>query len=135
MTMTIQNLLIALIKLKRFNQSKMQLKMVRNESYLRWQQVLVRLERYFTNVSSFKHKRARRILYLVDRNSLGKQTANAIKDNKIGTMSISSIYGLKELGDKVPDSSTKIQIATVQGMIKRLFFSDDDSEKPSVGAI
>lgn len=80
-----------------------------------------------------KHKRARRILYLVDRNSLGRQTANAIKDNKIGTMSISSIYGLKELSDKVPDASTKIQIATVQGMIKRLFFSDDNSEKPSVG--
>ena len=80
-----------------------------------------------------KHKRARRILYLVDRNSLGRQTANAIKDNKIGTMSISSIYGLKELSDKVPDASTKIQIATVQGMIKRLFFGDDDSEKPSVG--
>ncbi|MDY5593797.1 MAG: type I restriction-modification system endonuclease, partial [Limosilactobacillus reuteri] len=57
----------------------------------------------------------------------------AIKDNKIGTMSISSIYGLKELSDKVPDASTKIQIATVQGMIKRLFFSDDNSEKPSVG--
>lgn len=35
-----------------------------------------------------KHKRARRILYLVDRNSLGRQTANAIKDNKIGSMSI-----------------------------------------------
>ena len=80
-----------------------------------------------------KHKCARRILYLVDRNSLGRQTANAIKDNKIGTMSISSIYGLKELSDKVPDASTKIQIATVQGMIKRLFFSDDNSEKPSVG--
>lgn len=80
-----------------------------------------------------KHKRARRILYLVDRNSLGRQTANAIKDNKIGTMSISSIYGLKELSDKVPDATTKIQIATVQGMIKRLFFSDDNSEKPSVG--
>ena len=48
-------------------------------------------------------------------------------------MSISSIYGLKELSDKVPDASTKIQIATVQGMIKRLFFSDDNSEKPSVG--
>lgn len=80
-----------------------------------------------------KHKHARRILYLVDRNSLGRQTANAIKDNKIGTMSISSIYGLKELSDKVPDASTKIQIATVQRMIKRLFFSDDNSEKPSVG--
>lgn len=80
-----------------------------------------------------KHKRARRILYLVDRNALGRQTANAIKDNKIGNLSLSSIYGLKELSDKVPDASTKIQIATVQGMIKRLFFSDDNTVKPSVG--
>lgn len=80
-----------------------------------------------------KHKRARRILYLVDRNSLGRQTADAIKDNKIGNLSIASIYGVKELKDKLPDASTKIQIATVQGMIKRLFYNDDKEEKPSVG--
>lgn len=80
-----------------------------------------------------KHKRARRILYLVDRNSLGQQTADAIKDNKIGNLSIASIYGVKELTDKLPDASTKIQIATVQGMIKRLFYNDDKEEKPSVG--
>lgn len=80
-----------------------------------------------------KHKRARRILYLVDRNSLGQQTADAIKDNKIGNLSIASIYDVKELKDKLPDASTKIQIATVQGMIKRLFYNDDKEEKPSVG--
>lgn len=80
-----------------------------------------------------KHKRARRILYLVDRNSLGQQTADAIKDNKIGNLSIASIYGVKELKDKLPDASTKIQIATVQGMIKRLFYNDDKEEKSSVG--
>lgn len=80
-----------------------------------------------------KHKRARRILYLVDRNSLGQQTADAIKDNKIGNLSIASIYGVKELKDKLPDASTKIQIATVQGMIKRLFYNNDKEEKPSVG--
>lgn len=80
-----------------------------------------------------KHKRARRILYLVDRNSLGQQTADAIQDNKIGNLSIASIYGVKELKDKLPDASTKIQIATVQGMIKRLFYNDDKEEKPSVG--
>lgn len=80
-----------------------------------------------------KHKRARRILYLVDRNSLGQQTADAIKDNKIGNLSIASIYGVKELKDKLPDASTKIQIATVQGMIKRLFYNDDKEDKPSVG--
>lgn len=80
------------------------------------------------------HKRARRILYLVDRNSLGRQTANAIKDSKVGTNTFASIYGMKELEDKLPEASTKIQIATVQGMIKRLFYSDDGKmEKPSVG--
>lgn len=81
-----------------------------------------------------KHKRARRILYLVDRNSLGKQTANAIKNNKIGNTPVADIYGMKELADKLPEASTKIQIATVQGMIKRLFYNDDSEvEKLSVG--
>ena len=80
-----------------------------------------------------KHKRARRILYLVDRRSLGNQTANAIKDNKVGNLSLASIYGMKELGDKLPEASTKIQIATVQGMIKRLFYNEENKEKPSVG--
>ena len=80
------------------------------------------------------HKRARRILYLVDRNSLGRQTANAIKDSKVGTNTFASTYGMKELEDKLPEASTKVQIATVQGMIKRLFYSDDGKmEKPSVG--
>nr|WP_239669374.1 type I restriction-modification system endonuclease [Lactobacillus gasseri] len=80
-----------------------------------------------------KHKRARRILYLVDRNSLGKQTAGAIKDNKVDNKSVADIYELKELTDKLPDTSTKIQIATVQGMIKRLFFNDDNQAKLSIG--
>lgn len=79
------------------------------------------------------HKRARRILYLVDRRSLGQQTASAIKDNKVGSNTIAEIYGMKELEDKLPEATTKIQIATVQGMIKRLFFNDDSQEKPSVG--
>lgn len=80
-----------------------------------------------------KHKRARRILYLVDRNSLGRQTANAINDNKIGPHSLADIYPTKEIDDKIPDTSTKIQIATVQGMIRRLFVEDDVKNKPSVG--
>lgn len=84
-----------------------------------------------------KHKRARRILYLVDRNSLGEQTANAAKDNKVEGLPLASIYGMKELKEKLPEASTKIQIATVQGMIKRLFYHDSESEKmetPSIGA-
>lgn len=47
-----------------------------------------------------KNKRARRILYLVDRQSLAQQTADALKDNKVDGQSIRSIYGVKEYGDK-----------------------------------
>lgn len=80
-----------------------------------------------------KNKRARRILYLVDRQSLANQTANALKDNKVGSQSISSIYGVKEFTDKIPEATTRIQISTVQGMVKRLFSGEKSDEKPSPG--
>ncbi|BBP91340.1 hypothetical protein BsIDN1_49580 [Bacillus safensis] len=39
---------------------------------------------------------------------------------------------MKSLGDLTPEVETKVQIATVQGMVRRLFYND--SEKlPSVG--
>ncbi len=65
-----------------------------------------------------KHKRARRILYLVDRNSLGQQTADAIKDNKIGNLSIASIYGVKDL---------KINCKMLQLRFKLRQFKDDQA--------
>lgn len=81
-----------------------------------------------------KHKRARRILYLVDRQALAEQTAHALKDNKVNGQSISSIYGVKEYGDKTPDASTRIHIATVQGMVQRLFNAEEDQTETSPGA-
>ncbi|MGG1417538.1 type I restriction-modification system endonuclease [Bacillus subtilis] len=79
-----------------------------------------------------KSKKCRRILFLVDRNSLGTQTEDALKDTKIEGYSFSDIYDVKSLEDMTPDVETKVHIATVQGMVRRLFYSD--SEKlPSVG--
>ncbi len=80
-----------------------------------------------------KNKRARRILYLVDRQSLANQTANSLKDNKIGSQPVSSIYNVKEFTDKMPASTTRIQISTVQGMVQRLFNSTDTADKPTPG--
>lgn len=80
-----------------------------------------------------KTKRVRRVLFLVDRRSLGIQAADALKDTKIDNLSISDIYDVKEVGDVLPEQDTKIQIATVQGMVRRLFFKDDVNEIPSVG--
>ena len=80
-----------------------------------------------------KAKKCRRILFLVDRNSLGQQTADALKDSKMeNDLSFNSIYDVKSLEDMTPDVETKVQIATVQGMVRRLFYSDNE-QLPSVG--
>lgn len=79
-----------------------------------------------------KTKKCRRILFLVDRNSLGKQAEDSLKDTKIEGYSFADIYDVKSLDDMTPDVETKVHIATVQGMVRRLFYSE--SEKiPSVG--
>ncbi|WP_144569436.1 type I restriction-modification system endonuclease [Bacillus pseudomycoides] len=80
-----------------------------------------------------KAKKCRRILFLVDRNSLGQQTEDALKDSKMENgLPFSSIYDVKTLEDMTPDVETKVQIATVQGMVRRLFYSDGE-KLPSVG--
>lgn len=80
-----------------------------------------------------KSKRVRRILFLVDRTSLGKQVADALKDTKIENLSLSDIYDVKEVSDIKPEDTTKIQIATVQGMVRRLFYQEEGENIPSVG--
>ncbi len=79
-----------------------------------------------------KSKKARRILFLVDRNSLGEQTENSLDDTKIEGLSFSDIYNVKSLEDVTPDVETRVHIATVQGMVKRLFYNDGENI-PSVG--
>ncbi|PGT15362.1 MULTISPECIES: type I restriction-modification system endonuclease [Bacillus cereus group] len=80
-----------------------------------------------------KTKRIRRVLFLVDRRSLGTQAADALKDTKIENLSFADIYDVKEVTDVLPEKDTKIHIATVQGMVRRLFYKDNVDEIPSVG--
>lgn len=69
-----------------------------------------------------KAKRFNRVLFLVDRKSLGEQAQNAFKDMRLEqNKGFTQIYDVKELGDIVPDSATKVQVATVQGMVARIF--------------
>lgn len=79
-----------------------------------------------------KAKKCRRILFLVDRNSLGKQTEDALKDTKIEGYSFADIYDVKSLDDITPEIATKVHIATVQGMVRRIFDSEDE-RTPTVG--
>lgn len=79
-----------------------------------------------------KAKKSRRILFLVDRKALGRQTENALKDTEIEGLPFSSIYDVKSLEDMSPEVMTRVHIATVQGMVHRLFYSED-KRMPSVG--
>jgi type I restriction enzyme R subunit len=68
-----------------------------------------------------KTRRFRRVLFLVDRNALGKQTADAFKDLRLENLqTFTDIFDVKELGDLKPDRETKLQIATIQAMVKRV---------------
>jgi len=72
-----------------------------------------------------KAERFRRILFLVDRTALGTQAGDAFDEAKLEqNKSLSSIYNIAELGDMQAEAETRIQVATVQAMVKRLFMSD-----------
>lgn len=76
--------------------------------------------------------RFNRILFLVDRTLLGIQAINAFKDNKVvGLNTFAEIYDVKSLQDAVPDLDTRLHFATVQGMVKRMFYNDSE-DIPSV---
>jgi type I restriction enzyme, R subunit len=67
-------------------------------------------------------------LFLVDRTTLGEQAADKLKDVRLENLqTFPDIYDVKELGDLRPDPDTRLHIATVQGMIKRILYASDDA--------
>lgn len=80
-----------------------------------------------------KAQRFRRILFLVDRSSLGEQAANAFKDTRMENLqTFADTFGIKELDEQSPETDTKVHIATVQGMVKRLLYAAEDANPPAV---
>lgn len=72
-----------------------------------------------------KAGRFRRVLFLVDRNALGEQALDAFKSVQLENLqSFTEIYEVKELGDLRPEPETRLHVATVQGMVKRLLYGD-----------
>ncbi|SER53211.1 type I restriction enzyme, R subunit [Vreelandella subterranea] len=72
-----------------------------------------------------KTERFHRILFLVDRTSLGDQATDAFNEAPLEQHhTLSSIYNVARLGDMVPEAETRVQVATVQAMVKRIFASD-----------
>ena len=79
-----------------------------------------------------KSDRFKRVLFLVDRTTLGEQAQDVFKEVKIEElMTLDEIYNIKNLEDKDAERETKVQVATVQSMVKRVLYNDTDT-MPSV---
>lgn len=71
-----------------------------------------------------KTGRFKRILFLVDRTALGEQALDVFKEVKLeDLMPLADIYSIKGLEDKEIERETRIQVATVQGMVKRILYN------------
>ena len=69
----------------------------------------------------------KRILLLVDRNSLGKQAFDMFGEVKLDQlMPLTSLYNIKNLDERIIDKETKLQISTVQGMVQRILYNDGE---------
>ncbi len=72
-----------------------------------------------------KAERFRRILFLVDRTALGNQALDNFNEALLEqNQPLSKIYNIAELGDMAAEAETRVQVATVQAMVKRVFQSD-----------
>ena len=81
---------------------------------------------------ALKTGRFRRVLFLVDREELGIQAGDAFKETRMESLrSFADIYGIKELGERVVESDTRVHIATVQAMVQRLLLGDEEG-RPTV---
>ncbi|MBX4899518.1 type I restriction-modification system endonuclease [Rhizobium bangladeshense] len=81
-----------------------------------------------------KHKRFRRILFLVDRKALGKQTNDALETTEIeGMLNFAQIYKVAGLEKKIPETEDHVQVATVQSLIARILNEPDPARRPTPG--
>ncbi|WP_226812183.1 type I restriction-modification system endonuclease [Buttiauxella massiliensis] len=72
-----------------------------------------------------KTERFNRILFLVDRTSLGTQATDAFKEAPLEqNLTLAKTYNIAEMGDMAPEAETRVQVATVQAMVSRIFASD-----------
>lgn len=80
-----------------------------------------------------RRKRFRRILFLVDRNALGRQTLDAMSTTDTsGFLKFDQVFPVADLARKFPEATDRVQVATVQAMIRRVF-EDPDPARPTPG--
>ncbi len=74
-----------------------------------------------------KSQRCRRVLFLVDRGALGTQARDAFNEVRLENLqTFAQNYDVLGLEDIAPAKETKVHVATVQGMVKRILWSSPD---------
>lgn len=78
-------------------------------------------------------KRFRRICFVVDRSALGSQTGDEFMSTPIeGPKTFGQLFDIKELEDVKPDPETRVHICTIQGLVKRVLYTDDPEDTPPI---
>lgn len=86
-----------------------------------------------------KSERFRRILFLVDRSALGIQATDDFSEVRMENLQTFSdtfdVMGMQinKPAAKKPEDETKVHVATVQGLVKRILYPSDNDNKPGVG--
>ncbi|MGL4603359.1 MAG: type I restriction-modification system endonuclease [Iodobacter sp.] len=72
-----------------------------------------------------KAERFRRILFLVDRTALGDQALDVFNEAPLEQgLTLAEAYNIADLGDMAAEAETRVQVATVQAMVRRIFDAD-----------
>lgn len=78
-------------------------------------------------------KRFRRVCFVVDRSALGEQTEREFTSTKVVSgKAFADIFGLKGLTDVAPDDDTRIHICTIQGLVRRILYSESAEDAPPI---
>ncbi|WP_029542684.1 type I restriction-modification system endonuclease [Selenomonas sp. AB3002] len=79
-----------------------------------------------------KTGRFRRILFLVDRSDLGDQAQDVFKEVKLEElMTLDDIYNIQGLEERDLQRETRLQVATVQSMVKRVLYHGEE-RRPAI---
>lgn len=78
-------------------------------------------------------KRFRRVCFVVDRSALGRQTKDEFTTTKVvNGKAFADIFGLKGLADVTPDDDTRVHICTIQGLVRRVLYSESAEDAPPI---
>jgi type I restriction enzyme R subunit len=81
-----------------------------------------------------KSQRFRRILFVIDRTSLGEQAADKFKETRLEELkTFEQIYDLKEVDENKIEPTTKVNISTVQGLMRAIMYPSKMQDVPNVG--